>query len=527
MKKRLTAIFLSLCMLLTLLPATAFAAGTQKSENPPITVGNKELTGSAETPAYATTNETGTVITEGASETNYNVKWDGETLTLRDATVIVTEDNPAAIERRAPFTLKLEGRNSITSLKDSDTHGILATTGDSGILDPDAPALTICGDGGLDVTGTVAGISSLGNLIIKSGTVTARAATAEPAKQSFGIGTMEVGNIYIEGGKVTAIGGGSSALSAGLLSTGYEYNGQTFGGTIRITGGEVTAVGGEITESEEDGSDTGNETELFPTGSFGIRTVFLSFENNSSPPTNGTISVSPVEGEAIEVQAGTNADTAAAIPGSPFDSGDHDITDAVSNEAYFHSKAFTPAPEEPEPEPADPETPSDQETPSNPDTPAADNTNPAPDAPQPAAPAALTTGTAYAAGGNTYRAASADTVTVQSVANKKTVKIPAYVTVNGVKAKVTAIDKNAFKKAKKKLTKVVIGANVTTIGKKAFAGCKKLRKITVKTKKLTGVGKKAFKGISKNAVIKVPKAKKKAYTKLFKNKGQAKTVRIR
>ena len=526
MKKRLTAIFLSLCMLLTLLPATAFAAGTQESENPPITVGGVDLDGSAETPTYATTNETGTVTTEGASETNYNVKWDGETLTLRDATVIVTEDNSEAIERQAPFILKLEGRNIVNNKVGDGISAMFDLSlieGDANI-DPDTlDALTICGDGSLDVTGITAGITLAGNLIIKSGTVTATATTVQSTNPSFGIGTLELGNIYIEGGKVTATGGGSSVLSAGLLSMSYEYNGQALGSTIRITGGEVTAVGGEITESEEDGSDTGNETELFPTGSFGIRAIFGNTYNNEdiTDITNGTISVSPVEGEAIEVQAGADADTAAAIPGSPFDSGDHDITDAVSNEAYFHSKAFTPAPEEPEPEPADPETPS------NPDTPAADNTNPAPDAPQPAAPAALTTGTAYAAGGNTYRAASADTVTVQSVANKKTVKIPAYVTVNGVKAKVTAIDKNAFKKAKKKLTKVVIGANVTTIGKKAFAGCKKLRKITVKTKKLTGVGKKAFKGISKNAVIKVPKAKKKAYTKLFKNKGQAKTVRIR
>ena len=218
-----------------------------------------------------------------------------------------------------------------------------------------------------------------------------------------------------------------------------------------------------------------------------------------------------MEGEAIEVQAGADADTATAIPGSPFDNGDHDITDAVSDEAYFHSKAFTPAPEEPEPV-----VPTDPKTPSSP----ADTSQPAPEA-------ALQPGSTYAAGGNTYRAASADTVTVQSVANKKTVKIPAYITVNGVKAKVTAIDKNAFKKAKKKLTKVVIGANVTTIGKKAFAGCKKLKKIIIKSKKLRSVGKKAFKGISENAVIKVPKAKKKAYTKLLKNKGQARSVIIR
>lgn len=505
---------LSLCLILALLPATAFAqtAAPEEEASPPITVGGVDLESTAANPvAYAITDESGNVATEGANDTNYNVKWDGETLTLRNATVKVVEnEHSAAIERSAPFTLKLEGRNTLTSLE--NTHagkGISATIEDYETVDPTVPyALIICGDGSLDVTGITEGIALAGNLIIKSGTVTATATTAQSTYPSFGIGTMEVGNIYIEGGKVTAIGGASSTFSAGfyIMVMSNENTGQVPGGTVRITGGEVTAVGGEITETDEE------EPVPISPGSFGIFTMITSDPDNVSPTfTNGAISVSPMEGEAIEVQAGADADTATAIPGSPFDNGDHDITDAVSDEAYFHSKAFTPAPEEPEPV-----VPTDPKTPSSP----ADTSQPAPEA-------ALQPGSTYAAGGNTYRAASADTVTVQSVANKKTVKIPAYVTVNGVKAKVTAIDKNAFKKAKKKLTKVVISANVTTIGKKAFAGCKKLKKITIKSKKLRSVGKKAFKGISKNAVIKVPKAKKKAYTKLLKNKGQARSVIIR
>ena len=515
MKKRFTAIVLSLCLILALLPATVFAqtAAPEEEASPPITVGGVDLESTAANPvAYAITDESGNVATEGANDTNYNVKWDGETLTLRNATVKVVEnEHSAAIERSAPFTLKLEGRNTLTSLE--NTHagkGISATIEDYETVDPTVPyALTICGDGSLDVTGYMAGIATGGNLIIKSGTVTAKATNS--SNQCAGI-LADLGNIYIEGGKLTAIGGSSSTHSAGLFCMGYGYNGQTIGGAVRITGGEVTAVGGEITESEEDSSDTGSTAELFPPGSFGIFTMITSDSDNVSPTfTNGAISVSPMEGEAIEVQAGADADTATAIPGSPFDNGNHDITDAVSDEAYFHSKAFTPAPEEPEPV-----VPTDPKTPSSP----ADTSQPAPEA-------ALQPGNTYSAGGSTYKATSANTVTLQSAAKKKTIKIPATVTVNGVKAKVTAIDKNAFKKAKKKLTKVVIGANVTTIGKKAFAGCKKLKKITIKSKKLRSVGKKAFKGISKNAVIKVPKAKKKAYTKLLKNKGQARSVIIR
>ena len=73
----------------------------------------------------------------------------------------------------------------------------------------------------------------------------------------------------------------------------------------------------------------------------------------------------------------------------------------------------------------------------------------------------------------------------------------------------------------------MIGANINLIGKAAFAGDKKLKSINVKSKAIKKVGAKAFKGIYKKAVIKVPKAKKKAYKKLFKKKGQAKTVKIK
>ena len=94
MKKRLTAVFLCLSLILTLLPATAFAASTTDTgtSSPAIYVGGAELTGSAGNPDYATTDYGGTVITEGATAANYNVKWDGETLTLRNA-VIIAADN--------------------------------------------------------------------------------------------------------------------------------------------------------------------------------------------------------------------------------------------------------------------------------------------------------------------------------------------------------------------------------------------------------------------------------------------------
>ena len=110
--------------------------------------------------------------------------------------------------------------------------------------------------------------------------------------------------------------------------------------------------------------------------------------------------------------------------------------------------------------------------------------------------------------------------------NKASVTIPATITIEKGSYKVTLIDNNAFK-GSKKLKTVTIGTNVNTIGKKAFASCKKLKKITIKSTVLKKVGAGSLKGIHKKAVIKVPAKKLKAYKKLFKKKGQAKTVKIK
>lgn len=126
--------------------------------------------------------------------------------------------------------------------------------------------------------------------------------------------------------------------------------------------------------------------------------------------------------------------------------------------------------------------------------------------------------------------------------------IPGYVRYNGRSYKVTKIGSKAFYKNTKlktvtipstvteignkafyrcsKLTKVTIPKNVKVIGSKAFYGCKKIKKVTIKSTKLKKVGSKAFAGISKKAVIKVPKKKLAAYTKLLKGK-YTKGVRVK
>ncbi len=130
----------------------------------------------------------------------------------------------------------------------------------------------------------------------------------------------------------------------------------------------------------------------------------------------------------------------------------------------------------------------------------------------------------------------------------KKVAIPKTVKIGNVEYQVTAIAPKALKNSKKlqsivipdtiteigegsfegctALKSITIGKNVTTIGKNAFKNCKNLKKITVKSKKLKKVGKSVLSGVHKKCVIKVPKKKLTAYKKLFKGKGQKKTVKI-
>lgn len=142
----------------------------------------------------------------------------------------------------------------------------------------------------------------------------------------------------------------------------------------------------------------------------------------------------------------------------------------------------------------------------------------------------LKNGDTVTAGGVQYRVTDAAAKTAEAYGtakkNIKSINVAATVTIKDVTCKVTAVADQAFA-GQKKATKAVIGANVMKIGKKAFYGDSRLKSITVKGKKLKMVGKQALKGINKHAVVRVPKAKKKAYKALFKGKGQKKSVKVK
>lgn len=156
MKKRFFAIFLAVCLVATLLPAGVLAADGET-----VSVGGEELSGSAQTPAYATTDSEGNV-TKLESAEGATITWNGTTLTLNGATIKGNSGN-GIVYRDGDLTISLEGTNKIGEENDIYSAG-------SGIYVKGS--LTVEGGGTLDVVGLNSGITA-GNATFSGGTVNA------------------------------------------------------------------------------------------------------------------------------------------------------------------------------------------------------------------------------------------------------------------------------------------------------------------------------------------------------------------
>ena len=324
------------------------------SEDPevsgPIFVGGVELTGSKESPAYATTNDSGAVTTDNANENNYNIKWDGATLTLKGAkitTIAKTSDyglaQSAAIyyDEATDLEIVLVDANTVTGPGTSadfvNSYGIYV---DSEVI------LTISGSGSLAATGSDAtqnsgggsyGIYTWGDAIITSGTVTATGGAAE--FQSHGIYARH--NVTISGGAVKATGGAVTSSGDNARSCGI-YGRNWLNDNVIISGGTVEATGGTFTSTSTDTEANAGSYGIYGAGLDGTvisgGTVTAS---GGSGALGGDISLNP-EGNAsiqsIQVKAGQDANSATEIIGSPFVLS-RGITDLVSGAKYFHSES--------------------------------------------------------------------------------------------------------------------------------------------------------------------------------------------
>lgn len=223
-----------LVLCLGLLPYMTVPASAAESQ---IIVGGVTLTGSGESPAYATTNTAGTVTTADASESNYNIKWDGSTLILNGATIIGSFSDPA-ISCAGSLTITLVESNTVTSERTSCIHtdGNLTING-SGQLSAAIDSIK----SGFD-NAEYYGIYVGGSLTITSGTVTVTGGHLTGYGQLKSYGIYASNDMTVSGGAVTATGGSVNLSAPSAYSYGIYVN-----GTTNVTGGTVTAIGGTAT----------------------------------------------------------------------------------------------------------------------------------------------------------------------------------------------------------------------------------------------------------------------------------------
>lgn len=205
-------------------------------------VGGVALAGSSDSIVYATTNENGEVITEGAAADKYNIKWDGNTLTLKGAYITKEVSTPglsspvegAAIgvynqSGDANLTITLEGTNTIKDV--SAAIYVFASSGSA--------SLTITGDGILSASsGFNPGIrvqSNTGNgtLAITGAKVTASSSSSGNGVQ-IRVGDGSNASLTVNSGSLTATGSG--ATFAGIQ--------MQFGSSVSSTGTPTVTVSG-------------------------------------------------------------------------------------------------------------------------------------------------------------------------------------------------------------------------------------------------------------------------------------------
>lgn len=229
MKKRILSLFCALALCLELLPATAWAAAPTT-----LTVGGTNVLDGG---GCWKTNADGTLTTEGASESDYNVKYDSATgiLTLKDATINGTDTTGhvgAGIFASGDLTIVLEGSSTVTGVQDPN--------GESQSIRVEGN-LTIQGGGSLTAqgadtsNGSSYGIFVIGSFTQQGGSVTATGGTSQNYSSR---------GLYVSGSTVTVQGGTLTATSGNTSSNNYGSYGIYARGSVTVNDATVTATGG-------------------------------------------------------------------------------------------------------------------------------------------------------------------------------------------------------------------------------------------------------------------------------------------
>ena len=304
LRKRFLSLTCALALCLSLLPATALAADMNT-----VYVGGVALTGSSDSIVYAITNKSGEVITKDATANNYNIKWDGSTLTLKNAYITNAAHGDSYLHPvegaaigvanssgNAELTIQLESGNTIEDV----SLGIWVYSSATGYA-----SLTITGDGNLTASGSVnPGILVQSN----DGNATLSIENAEVTTTSSSYCGVEVRAKDSSNASLTVNGGSLTATCKSEHGAGIQY---TFGGSSSGSGKPSLTVSGNATVRANgsaggitNNSSTGVQTKADTDGTGGIvfdgntGTVYGSVELQK----NLTIG----EGESLDIPSGAS-----------------------------------------------------------------------------------------------------------------------------------------------------------------------------------------------------------------------------
>ena len=226
-----------------------------------IKAGDVELTGASTMPAYATTDDDGNVTVQPTytEDSSWNIKWDGSTLTLRNANIKGSSYYGILYEADESLTILLEGANTVSAGNGYDQYdygvakdcngGIFMKYGSDDLTireTEEGGSLTVSG-GNIEFKYNMAVSAGIiqysGQSIIESGTVNAVGGTISSTGGSatkISCGIYNISNdVEVKGGKLIATGRNSDTdhvLGIGLYNT-------NAGSTLTISGGEVTVQG--------------------------------------------------------------------------------------------------------------------------------------------------------------------------------------------------------------------------------------------------------------------------------------------
>ncbi len=264
LKRKTLAALLALSLLASILPLGAQPA--QAADGSTVYVGGVALTGSTGNPAYATTDDSGNVSIESESAENYNIKWDGSTLTLAGARIkgadssgslgitvgIYAFNNSGGVS----LNIALKGVNEIFE----SSHGIWVY---SSSTNAGNATLTIEGEGSLNASGSSSGILVQSNsgdaaLTIQNADVTAENSSSSGDGVTVRAGSSSSASLSVDGGSLTATG--KSELGAGIR---YTFGGGSSGSgkpSLTVSGNAIVRANGSA------GGITSNASAATPSG---------------------------------------------------------------------------------------------------------------------------------------------------------------------------------------------------------------------------------------------------------------------